>query len=262
MEQTVKNMPENKASLNTENPTILKTTAVKRKLRMVPVIPVMLTVIMGLLVLGVASITTCLDWHSSKNINYVYELTHNVFADNKAQIVHDYKEKLTKIAYFNESKTTKSDFLSKNATNIDIDLSNASIKNDLVHYVQKPFMPLETDVSSEDVKDEYNKIRAKVYSLPNNAFSKISEKLSKIKKSYENRLRLAQKSVKNGQKVDNKNIFADKTVFSVDDFEPIGKVVNEIRMSDVWIMVAIMAMGVIIFAIMVWAEFKRITKVG
>lgn len=51
-------------------------------------------------------------------------------------------------------------------------------------------------------------------------------------------------------------------MFSVDDFEPIGKVVNEIRMSDVWIMVAIMAMGVIIFAIMVWAEFKRITKVG
>lgn len=65
-------MPENKASLNTENPTILKTTAVKRKLRMVPVIPVMLTVIMGLLVLGVASITTCLDWHSSKKISIMF----------------------------------------------------------------------------------------------------------------------------------------------------------------------------------------------
>lgn len=71
--------------------------------------------------------------------------------------------------------------MSKNATNIDIDLSNASIKNDLVHYVQKPFMPLETDVSSEDVKDEYNKIRAKVYSLPNNALAKFPKNLAKLR---------------------------------------------------------------------------------
>lgn len=69
-------------------------------------------------------------------------------------------------------------------------------------------------------------------------------------------------TVKNGQKVDYNNIFIDETKFSVDDFEPIEKIVNEVRMHDVWIMIMLMAVDAIIIIALPVLKVKGIVKIS
>ena len=216
--------------------------------------------LIGFFVFGVISISSSFDWHNSRNINAVCKLTRNVFIDNKAQIIHDYKEKLIEVAYFHELKKAKPDYSDENVTNIDVNISDDSLRSNLFHYVQDSFTPEPGVVNKAE--SEYGRIRAKVYLLPDDAFSKISEKLSKIKKSYEDRLKLAQKRVKSRRKVDYNNVFIDETKFSIDDFEPIGRIVNEVRMHNIWVMAALMAADVIIIIALPVLKAKNILQIG
>lgn len=237
-----------------------KTTRNRNKFSVAVTVAAIFAFLIGFFIFGVVSIKSSFDWHNSRNINAVCKLTRNVFIDNKAKIIHDYKEKLVEIAYFYELKKAKPDYSDKNVTNIDVNVSNDSLRSNLFHYVQDSFTP-EPGVVNK-AKSEYGRIRAKVYLLPDDAFRKISEKLSTIKKSYENRLKLAQKRVKNRQKVNYNNVFIDETKFSVDDFEPIGGIINEVRMHNVWTMVVLMAIDVIIIIALPILKAKNILRIG